>query len=422
MKKIFTKIAASLLVIMLAGVMAVSVSYAWITLSQSPEINGISVGVSGRTTILLAPDTVAEVDGKTVHYPGAFGETLRLAQGAERGGELQPVSTADGLHWIIPTYDEQTGVLQDYTQFSCDDMLSSVCSKELGGGYYLYTDFWVVSPDSIYNLRVSMGEQDGKGSYLKELPVVEQGEYGLTLREPQGIINSSVRVGFLINTDEVSEESGEMQCYSRSEGYDRRYHTLRGIYQEENAKIPEGRQYSFSIYEPNATTHPFEPEADGAYFITRPLACDAQSGEIKETDIPPEALAVQEQSIWSEDNKGPLIEQQFNTAVAGRELSASEAQDYFYHTFLQRQVSNYLTSGQFFKYTDEVYRSSGKKTDVLLRAGAAENAIIVATERNVPQRVRMFIWIEGQDVDCVSNTAIDQSQFSLNIELAGATR
>ena len=272
MKKIFTKIAASLLVIMLAGVMAVSVSYAWITLSQSPEINGISVGVSGRTTILLAPDTVAEVDGKAVHYPGAFGETLRLAQGAERGGELQPVSTADGLHWIIPTYDEQTGVLQDYTQFSCDDKLSSVCSKELGGGYYLYTDFWVVSPDSIYNLRVSMGEQDGKGSYLKELPVVEQGEYGLTLREPQGIINSSVRVGFLINTDEVSEESGEMQCYCNSQGYDRRYHTLRGIYQEENAEMPEGRQYSFSIYEPNGTTHPFEPEADGAYFITRPLA------------------------------------------------------------------------------------------------------------------------------------------------------
>ena len=80
-----------------------------------------------------------------------------------------------------------------------------------------------------------------------------------------------------------------------------------------------------------------------------------------------------------------------------------------------------MTSGQFFKYTDEVYRASGKKTDVLLRAGAAENAIIVATERNVPQRVRMFVWIEGQDVDCVSNTAIDQSQFSLNVELAGAT-
>ena len=53
-------------------------------------------------------------------------------------------------------------------------------------------------------------------------------------------------------------------------------------------------------------------------------------------------------------------------------------------------------------------------------SGATEDVIIIELEQNVPQRIRMFIWLEGQDIDCPAsaNSAI----FAVNIELAGGTK
>ena len=42
---------------------------------------------------------------------------------------------------------------------------------------------------------------------------------------------------------------------------------------------------------------------------------------------------------------------------------------------------------------------------------------IIKLERNVPQRVRMFIWLEGQDIDC--SDKISSARFAVSIELAG---
>lgn len=51
-------------------------------------------------------------------------------------------------------------------------------------------------------------------------------------------------------------------------------------------------------------------------------------------------------------------------------------------------------------------------------AGATDDAYIVDLERNVPQRIRMFIWLEGQDVDCTND--VKQSGVVVSIELAGS--
>jgi hypothetical protein len=53
----------------------------------------------------------------------------------------------------------------------------------------------------------------------------------------------------------------------------------------------------------------------------------------------------------------------------------------------------------------------------LPKSGATEDVYIIKLERNVPQRIRMFVWIEGQDVDCVN--AVAASNFAINLELAG---
>ena len=55
----------------------------------------------------------------------------------------------------------------------------------------------------------------------------------------------------------------------------------------------------------------------------------------------------------------------------------------------------------------------------LKTAGATDDVYIIELERNVPQRIRMFIWLEGQDVDCTNVTEL--SSLMLYLELAGST-
>ena len=55
----------------------------------------------------------------------------------------------------------------------------------------------------------------------------------------------------------------------------------------------------------------------------------------------------------------------------------------------------------------------------LLTSGATDDVYITELEKNAPQRIRMFIWLEGQDADCVASGA-GATYFALNLELAGA--
>ena len=79
------------------------------------------------------------------------------------------------------------------------------------------------------------------------------------------------------------------------------------------------------------------------------------------------------------------------------------------------------------KNTETLYAKAGEDRRVsqvtlqqdIPQANANESSTIVTLERNTPQRIRMFIWLEGQDADCVSSTAV--SSFALRIELAGST-
>ena len=54
------------------------------------------------------------------------------------------------------------------------------------------------------------------------------------------------------------------------------------------------------------------------------------------------------------------------------------------------------------------------------KAGATIDAVIVSLKKNVPQRIRMFVWLEGQDIDCTNEAAL--KTLLLNLELAGETK
>lgn len=428
-KRAYIKIACTAAALLCAMAMIVMSSYAWLTASTSPVAEGIQVAVGGGSTILLAPDLV---NNEGVHYPGAFGATLRLDDllDADAHSGLTPVSTADGLNWYLPVYyteddpevragTAKAGDLKPYDQFLCDETLTyanlAAGDEKAAEGSYLYVDFWVVSPGSRYELRVSTSnDASGAGSYVVDLPQVAETEVGFAMQTPEYPASESLRVGFLVNQNAAAESAA---AYA-ADGGDQRYTTLRGGYQEAGEQVQPAFSYNtFHIYEPNGSSHTAQRETD--YIATYPLG----RNDTSVTGIPVGGrLSVQMASQWEKNKVNDL----FTASVqqAGDTATAADVQARLYKNLAGR--SDYVNKGQFIQNTDKLYANLKEDHTVswvtlgnMDKAGANESNSIVTLERNVPQRIRMFIWLEGQDADCVSGASV--SGFAMRIELAGST-
>lgn len=428
-KKAYIKIACTAAALLCAMAMIVMSSYAWLTASTSPVAEGIQVAVGGGSTILLAPDVV---NNEGVHYPGAFGATLRLDDllDADAHSGLTPVSTADGLNWYLPVYyteddpevraeTAKAGDLKPYDQFLCDETLTyanlAAGDEKAAEGSYLYADFWVVSPGSRYELRVSTSnDASGAGSYVVDLPQVVETEVGFAMQTPEYPASESLRVGFLVNQNAAAESA---DAYAANRG-DQRYTTLMGGYQEKGKPTSPLYSYnSFHIYEPNGSSHS-ALEGVQDYIATYPLG----RNDTSVTGIPVGSwLSVQMASRWEN-----VVNDVFKASVqqAGDTATAADVQARLYKTLAGR--SDYVNKGQFIQNTGKLYENLGQNDTVsrdtlgqIAKAGANESNSIVTLERNVPQRIRMFIWMEGQDADCVSGASV--SGFAMRIELAGST-
>ena len=427
-KRAYIKIACTAAALLCAMAMIVMSSYAWLTASTSPVAEGIQVAVGGGSTILLAPDLV---NNERVHYPGAFGATLRLDAllDADAHSGLTPVSTADGLNWYLPVYyteddlevqaeTAKAGDLKPCDQFLCDETLThanlSADDESAAEGSYLYADFWVVSPGSRYELRVSTSnDASGAGSYVVDMPQVVETEDGFAMQTPEYPASESLRVGFLVNQNAAADSAA---AYAANGG-DQRYTTLMGGYQEKGKPTSPLYSYNtFHIYEPNGSSHSTLGET--GYIATYPLG----RNDTSVTGIPVGSwLSVQMASRWEN-----VVNDVFKASVqqAGDTATAADVQARLYKNLAGR--SDYVNKGQFIQNTGKLYENLGQNDTVLqatleqmAKAGANESNSIVTLERNVPQRIRMFIWLEGQDADCISGASV--SGFAMRIELAGST-
>lgn len=452
MNKMIRKLSAAVMALILTVVMVVTVSYAWFTLSDAPVVEGIQVTIGGGNTILIAPDQSQTVNGTTYHYPGRFDKNLIFSQHSQYDYlksvvGLTPVSTADGEHWYMAEYydyndlkvingEAVVGQKKPITEFFCDTTLTHANltdehSASAEKGSYVYLDFWVVSPSADFTLRVSAGDPDkGSGSYLLEMKQPVRGEDGTyILAESAGHAAASARVGFLVCQDRISDAN--MNLYQNSEFYDSSYGELKGMYQQpgEDALYTSG--YRFTIYEPNGDQHPLEDE--GAYYVTRPIGY--QGGKAVLADIR-DRLAVQLTNVWKDvGNDGYItLDQAFETWQRGRSdldsMTAEEITQAFYGGYMQNAFLPYVRMGRFVKRSSDLYRfahgtttnsvSADDMSTNIYVAGATEDAYIVHLEKNVPQRIRMFIWLEGQDVDCVDLSKV--FNIALSVELAGGSQ
>lgn len=417
MNKMVSKLIMALLALMLAVSVAVMSTYAWMVLSANPVAEGIQITIDGGNTILVAPDMTQTQDGAVYHYPGKFSEKLNFANAdgydylADLGG-LVPVSTANGLDWFLSGTDG----------YVLDDALANANlesgASELRRGHYIYMDFWVVSPGLDYTLRVS--SENGSGSFVIDLLSAQQAQSGYTLEvNDKGSAAASVRVGFLVDDTVITDHT--MTYYQRSVSGSGMYTQLKGVFGTER------ENYSFYIYEPNGDYHPNAEAAEpGSYVITQPLGLVGGQG------IPVNILgnvSVQLTNSWKQTQSGAFeLEERFQTAIIGRDMSGKsldQIESFFYSEYLQNQVSAYVEAANFVNSTELLYEaaSSGvvspENLSALTADGATDDAYIIRLEKNVPQRIRMFLWIEGQDADCASSAYADS--FALGLELAGGS-
>ena len=420
------KILASALLIVLSLSMLVMVTFAWYVMSTAPEVSGMQIKI-GSDTIRVAPDC-QDASGQH-HYPGAFQGVLETDTTAipENFWGLIPVSTADGKHWFSATYESlENGGDRKTDEYLEDTTLSSanLTARPKSGGNYLYLDFWVVAPKD-YDLRVSTATRGSgqSGSYVKVFPQVKKDAAGnYSLDETQRQAESSLRIGFLVNEDAVSGES-----YKKSTNYDSAYKILKGEYQKPGEALPTS-QTSFTIYEPNCDWHA-DTESNGHYNQTLPLAW--KDGKVQPVTLESvqTKLAAQTSATWTrtDDGKQTKLAQALQTAML--EAKATDrgvtddqsAGEYLLNQHLKGQLSGYITSGQFIENTGTL-KDGTSLTDMtdMDKAGATTDAVIVSLKKNVPQRIRMFVWLEGRDIDCTNEAAL--KTLLLNLELAGETK
>lgn len=418
------KILASALLIVLSLSMLVMVTFAWYVMSTAPEVSGMQIKI-GSDTIRVAPDCI-DASGQH-HYPGAFQGVLETDTTAIPEGfwGLIPVSTADGKHWFSATYESLENGGDQKEEYLEDTTLSSanLTARPKSGGNYLYLDFWVVAPKD-YDLRVSTATRGSgqSGSYVKVFPQVKKdAAENYSLDETQRQAESSLRIGFLVNEDVVSGES-----YKNRTNYDSAYKILKGVYQEQGKELPTS-QTSFTIYEPNCDWHA-DTESNGHYNQTLPLAW--KDGKVKPVTLESvqTKLAAQTSATWTlaDDGTQTKLAQALQTALLEAQTTnrsvtnGQSAGEYLLNQYLKGQLSGYITSGQFVKSTRDLQDGVRLDKENIEKSGAADDAVIVSLKKNVPQRIRMFVWLEGRDIDCTNEAAL--KTLLLNLELAGETK
>lgn len=450
MNPIVRKLSGAVIALLLTVGMVVTASYAWFTFSSSPIIDGIQVSIGGGNTILIAPDISTTKNGETYHYPGQFNDTLIISQHDQYDylksvAGLMPVSTSDGVHWYMAEHydyndqavlsgDATVGSLKPISEFLCDTDLThaniTAEQKELAQqGSYVYLDFWVVSPGADCTLRVSTRQTYGLGgSFLLETKQMVQGEDGqYVLKNSDGCVSASARVGFLVCQDSIVDETN-LELYRSSLTYDSDYKILKGMYQQPGEDSLYTSGYRFTIYEPNADLHPNGEQ--GAYYITSPIGYE--NGETVYADIS-QKLMIQLSNKWltCSETTGATLDDVFEMWKANcediLEMSAEQFEQEFYGDFLQNNYLSYVQPGGFIQHTSSLYdgaenqKISAPNLVAVIGepVGATEDVHIVRLEKNIPQRIRMFLWLEGQDIDC-QNLEQDLN-FVLSIEFAGGT-
>ena len=146
--------------------------------------------------------------------------------------------------------------------------------------------------------------------------------------------------------------------------------------------------------------------------MTTPQTGAGETGDVSDH------LTVQKTSHWKQETLDDAFAQFVKAADKdGSDLLNKDAlavARQFYTKVLNGLYRPYVTSGQFYQHAADLYENAENAPI----SGAATDGVILRLKANQPQRIRLFVWLEGQDVDCTNDA--QNALLGIHLELAGS--
>lgn len=386
MKQVKLKIMLSFTGILLGVVMLVSASYAWFTVSVTPEIQRLVITVtpSGKEVPFELSIDYAQ---KNYNQEEATWVTeLHLDQLVENY-TLRPISTVDGIHWYLPKFSAD-GNVNGFWQLPNNRMSVWANNPDPQDNYMVYADVYVrtrntdAAQEMILSNPISKpgaGEQHYANYVLWDPVWTDEG----TLKTNDAM--ASVRIGFL-------------------------YTPLEEAVNAEGVKtVTEGSSGSFYIYEPNADMRSSDFEEYAAATGYSEMA--EQIYVLEQEDVSNKVN--QYAGTFADHNR-------YYATKAPKYISATEyqlvnvAQTLGERLIVQKTSSwnqQALDALNGAKLTSKAIGSIGdfcsvnSGTGALTPVATTSREAMTTVHHETIQKMRIFIWIEGQDIDCWNQIA-----------------
>ncbi len=342
-----------LLILLLTAVLMIMSTYAWFTANRTVTIDTFDVRI----------DTTSGLQISATAEPDSWGTSLRL-------NDLIDATTNSGYGIVnqLPSTMEPMSTVPKNNGGKLNMYLGTTVQNEERNGFYLstkqeYDKSYSAVADAnnghyiAFDIFLKSGSQeDNLYMYGSVIETDEDGN-ALALEKEKGIANSA-RVAILRSPNTVNSEDGA---------------TLRTQLQPTDSKV--------LLWEPNADTHT-EKGAKNANELK-------WYGDLKvENGTGKEALDYYDgvKDVISEEKK----------------LLLSDATSTTNGSYFEKVTPTWQTS-----------RTQNGKVNLVMPSNSASGK---ALEYGVV-RYRIYMWMEGQDVDCESSAADSYAQFTINFTL-----
>ena len=409
------KLIGALVVLLAVAALTVAGTFAWYTLSKKGELNGIGVsfqsdGDEWPFYIIQQPTTMSETmtTEDILALPG-WKKDLVLAEVEDAQGnyhsiqdsyQLRPVSTSDGVHWYTANYGSDGAVigldleeLNAIANINRQNLNPVGTGSEIPANYLYYYDMWIKTESAKHDYELHLGNPinmqnisaeeivNGFGTYVFPGLIPEDDPDYATKSHASYDASTCIRMGFLI--------------------YD----------QAESGLVKDETPGQFWIYEPNS---------------------DLRATAFKDfqgTEGQHNSYAYQENMVYvfgdTDGTKKKVVEHEgiplgtMSTVLpkyiegVGNAIGHTE-----YQTFEDKTIQQLHSTRN----------SDGEITDlgefISLREGGERPGYegidtpgMVTVQKGKPQHIRVFIWLEGQDVDCWNSTLT--GQMDIHLEFRG---
>lgn len=425
MKGLKLKLIMSVTGILMGVVMLLSASYAWLTVSVAPEIRGLVIQVvpTGKEipfelSINYDPSKPDEAVWTTVlHLDDILKDKV-----------LRPISTVDGDHWFLPKYNAKGDVV-DFWEAD----FKHCANADADSNYLVYADVWVRTRNDIAQDMVLSKPLDKDGGYNVMDTETFYGSYALWAPE-----KNAEGTGWKLGTDNKLAANDAMASLRVGLQYMEYQLNAESVEGSGTPKIDlnSGISKGFYIYEPNAdmrstdfTTFlggtPQSQMAGRTYHISG-VSEDATGGNTASGKTTTGNKVQEYQSKFTAGNYYSTLAPKYikdangNATwelvdvrqTLGNRLIVQKQSTWNETALSQLTDVNQITSktidkiGDFMKVNESGF---GGKVPT-------SNALTTVKQETI-QKMRVYIWLEGQDVDCWNQIA--GGNLYINLEFMG---